>query len=322
MKKVRFLFGLSVGFSLLLTTACGDSTPTTALTVAVQVTTAASTPTSGSVVATPSPSAVNTSAGNSTTASTTTTAAPTLTTPPVTTALDTPSLSAGQLVDVGGNKLYIKCTGQGNPTVILEARGGGTSIDWNLVQPVVEKTTRVCSYDRLGFGRSDRATNLARRSGLEMVEQLRTLLTNAKIEGPYVLVGHYLGGSNMRLYASKYPNEVAGVVLVDANHEDDIFTSVASIEDGTFREPPNGFSLKKTGEELKAAGPFKNIPLIVLTQGITLSPQWQEMQKKFVQLSPQGKLIIAEKSGRDITSEQPELIVAAIQEVVLKVRGS
>jgi pimeloyl-ACP methyl ester carboxylesterase len=124
----------------------------------------------------------------------------------------------GQMVDVGGYQLHIHCLGAGRPTVILDAGAGGTSMDWSWVQPEVAKTTRVCAYDRAGMAWSE--VGPAPRDAVQMTRELRTLLTNARIEGPYILVGASYGGHIARLYAGQYPAETAGMVLVDARPED------------------------------------------------------------------------------------------------------
>lgn len=123
----------------------------------------------------------------------------------------------GQLIDVGGHQLHLSCTGKGSPTVILEAMGPGWSPSWTLVQPEIAKITRVCSYDRAGFGWSD--SGPLPRTGQRMAEELHQLLTRGGISGPYILVGHSLGGFIMRLFREAYQNEVVGIVLVDAGHE-------------------------------------------------------------------------------------------------------
>jgi len=119
----------------------------------------------------------------------------------------------GQLVDVGGYKLHIFCMGQGSPTVILDHVGAGNSAQWGLVQPEIAKMTRVCAYDRAGFGWSDPGP--APRDARQNVQELHALLTNAHIAPPYVLVGHSFGGDVARLYADQYRDQVAGMVLVD-----------------------------------------------------------------------------------------------------------
>ena len=122
----------------------------------------------------------------------------------------------GQLVDVGGYKMHIDCVGQGSPTVILESGLGDSYVSWQKVQPQIAQFTRVCSYDRAGLGYSDFSPRP--RASEVMAEELYTLLQNSGISGPIVLVGHSLGGYNVRVFASLYRSDVAGMVLGDSSH--------------------------------------------------------------------------------------------------------
>lgn len=124
----------------------------------------------------------------------------------------------GRSVDVGGYTMHINCTGQGSPVVVLDAGLGDTYISWRKVQPEIAKVTEVCSYDRAGLGFSDPSQHP--RTSKVMAEELNTLLHNAGIAGPVVLVGHSMGGYDVRMFASLYRAEVAGMVLVDASHPD------------------------------------------------------------------------------------------------------
>jgi pimeloyl-ACP methyl ester carboxylesterase len=124
----------------------------------------------------------------------------------------------GRLVDVGGYRLHLYCTGEGSPAVILEAGGGNPWLSWYKVQPRVAPFTRVCSYDRAGLGWSEPSPKP--RTTKVIAEELHTLLHNAGVKGPLLLVGHSLGGLHVRMFASQYPSEVVGMVLVDSSHPD------------------------------------------------------------------------------------------------------
>ena len=122
----------------------------------------------------------------------------------------------GQMVDVGGHRLHIYCVGEGSPTVVMEAGMSGWSTDWVLVQPEIAKVTRVCTYDRAGYGWSEEGTQP--RDSRQVTAELHTLLAKAGIDGEIILVGHSLGGLFVQYYARTYPQEIAGIVLVDSVH--------------------------------------------------------------------------------------------------------
>jgi pimeloyl-ACP methyl ester carboxylesterase len=123
----------------------------------------------------------------------------------------------GVLVDVGGHRLHLWCTGSGSPTVVFESGLGGFSHDWSHLQPDVATTTRVCSYDRAGYGWSDGVDEP--KTSTETASDLHDLLTNAGERGPFLLVGHSLGGIHVRSFARLFPDDTAAVVLVDSAHE-------------------------------------------------------------------------------------------------------
>jgi len=119
-----------------------------------------------------------------------------------------------------GRRVYVSCQGQGSPTVILEAGFGATSQAWSRVQPALARHTRVCAYDRAGYGQSDPGP--MPRDGAAIAKDLDEALTAAKIAGPFVMVGHSAGGLYVRLFADRRPTDVVGMVLVDSSvdHQD------------------------------------------------------------------------------------------------------
>jgi len=120
----------------------------------------------------------------------------------------------GRLIDVGGHRLHLHCTGSGSPTVVLEPGGGEMSSNLGWISPAVARHTRVCVYDRAGRGWSESARTP--QDGAQIASDLRTLLHRGRVPGPYVLAGHSFGGLYVLTFAARYPDEVAGMVLVDS----------------------------------------------------------------------------------------------------------
>ncbi|MFQ5923678.1 MAG: alpha/beta fold hydrolase [Anaerolineales bacterium] len=124
----------------------------------------------------------------------------------------------GEMIDIGGRRLHLYCLGKGAPTVILEGGLLDSWLAWSLVQPELAKSTRVCAYDRAGYGYSD--SGPFPRTSEPIVSDLNALLQVAQVPSPYVLVAWSFGGFNVRLFAAQHPNDVGGLVLVDTAHED------------------------------------------------------------------------------------------------------
>jgi len=247
------------------------------------------------------------------------------------------------LVDIGGRRLHVTCTGAGSPTVIMEAGLGAWSRTWRAVQPVVAEVTRVCSYDRAGLGTSDPdpRTKTARRTSRSVVEDLRLLLRAAAITGPYVLVGHSLGGAHIRLFASRFPQDTVGMVLVDSSHEDQAarfsatgYTPPAE-PDPPAEQDPDRTDMLASLEEVGQAHWRADIPLVVLSHGrkiantapgITdeqanrIEAAWLELQRDLARRSSQGRLVIAERSGHFVQNDEPALVIEAIRDVVVAAR--
>lgn len=156
----------------------------------------------------------------------------------------------GRLIDVGSHKLHLHCSGSGSPTVVLESGAGSGMLAWRSVQPAVAERTRVCSYDRAGYGWSD--LSLESRTIHRVAEELRMLLEKSGEESPFILASHSLGGVYAQFFATSYSDLVAGLILVDATHED------------TFKSLPSFVRwadwIVKIGQELRVAGVSRLYP--------------------------------------------------------------
>jgi pimeloyl-ACP methyl ester carboxylesterase len=273
------------------------------------------------------------------------------------------------LVDIGGRHLYLECQGSGGPTVVLEAGAGNDARIWSTPEPPgtarptvltsVAGFTRVCAYDRPGTmldldqrSRSDPVP--MPRTVDEVVADLHALLTTAGVAPPYVLVGHSFGGMVVRLYASEYPDDVAGMVLVDAGEEGyflqlgaqltpaqraffealppeyadypalerlDIFTSAAQLRRATRARPlrPMPLVVLARGQPPAGAPPAQVVPPEVAAQ---LEPAWAAAQARLAALVPDAHYVLAAESGHYIQLDQPELVIEAIRDVVAMVRQS
>jgi pimeloyl-ACP methyl ester carboxylesterase len=170
----------------------------------------------------------------------------------------------GRLVDIGGRKLHLHCTGKGNPTVILMAGGGAFSIDWSLVQPRVAEKTRTCSYDRAGLGWSDPGP--ADETVEQTITDLYELLRAAGEQGPYVLVGASIGGIFIQAFQRAYPKEVAGLVFTNSSNRVGISAkSKAGLiwdlsEDDVRSAFPLPPSVKRSPKPTREGEPFDRLP--------------------------------------------------------------
>lgn len=242
------------------------------------------------------------------------------------------------MVDIGGYRLCLSRAGQGTPTVVIEAGLGEGLNEWTALLPHVAAFTRVFAYDRAGVGKSDAGPRP--RTSQQMVTELRTLLRSAHIDGPYVLVGHSLGGLNVSLHAAEYPDEVAGLVLLDPAFPDifsDLDAAWGKIRTYLFLKlgfPQEGMTkedARTSCAQVAAAGRLPDVPLVVISAGQparlpTLfraifpgSPYQRVMQAGGAVLagaSTQGRQVIAKDSSHTTMNLQIALITETIREVV------
>ena len=127
----------------------------------------------------------------------------------------------GQLIDVNGRDMHINCIGNKNPTIILDSGAGGFSLEWRNIQYSLAQYARVCAYDRAGYGWSEMGP--LPRTTKTIAHELHTLLVNAEIPGPYIIVGHSFGGFTAQYFARYFGDEIAGLVLVDSSHEEQVY---------------------------------------------------------------------------------------------------
>ncbi|HWF11741.1 MAG TPA: alpha/beta hydrolase [Bryobacteraceae bacterium] len=254
----------------------------------------------------------------------------------------------GLLVDSGGYRLHLYCTGVGNPVVMII---GGFSFDWALVQPGIAKQTRVCTYDASGNAWSDPGPEPTCRN---RVHEIHAVLHNGKIEGPYVLVGFSTGALFARMYARDYPDEVGGLILIDHAYipparaaavaltqegpdSPPAVLYAAPIEIGIEDEPgidklpaaarelhrwamsrdpelPTAELAAQCSAEIGNAS-LGDVPLVVVSTAND-APGYAELQKSLLALSHRSSQLIAAQSFHSIEISQPEIIIQAIRRVI------
>jgi pimeloyl-ACP methyl ester carboxylesterase len=234
-------------------------------------------------------------------------------------------------IEVGARKMFLNCTGHSpGLTVILEAGTGDSYEVWSAVQKQVEQFAHVCSYDRLGLGRSDKPA--AAHTADETVGDLHQLLQAASIPPPYMMVGHSIGGIYVRKYAARYPTEVTGLVLLDSAHEEQ-FARVSGISPEWAQRIRDRFPANEQRAQGFIPGNERlewhfNGPLVVIEHG-QLPPSaasdpmakqsevvFHLLQKDLAGRSKYGQLLDATKGGHYIQRDEPELVTQSIKDVI------
>jgi pimeloyl-ACP methyl ester carboxylesterase len=281
----------------------------------------------------------------------------------------------GRLADIGGRRMHVLCQGATpGPTVVIEQGAGSPSVLWWPLQDRIAAFARVCTYDRAGYQWSDSAP--AGRSLQDRAADLHSLLREAGVPGPYLLVAHSFGGPIVRLFARDYPDEVAGMVLVDTPDEKVMFgpgyreyvsklqwvalagetaaqCGIVRLALHWLRQVPDGFSpqafrtlkamvarpaffralrddlrsLALVPPEQRHPGYFGaslgDLPVVVLAHGqafpgpaAVLEDGWRDGQARLAALSSRGEMVVAANSNHMIQSDEPDLVIAAIQRVL------
>jgi pimeloyl-ACP methyl ester carboxylesterase len=275
----------------------------------------------------------------------------------------------GRFVEVAGLRMHLVCMGQVSPTVVLDSGLSDTWMHWYKVQPEIAKVTRVCSYDRAGVGYSD--PRPGPRTSRVIAQELHALLHNAGIAPPYVLVGHSAGGLNSLMFASLYRAEVAGMVLEDSSHPDQLrrFPEAGATQAGFVRSMqwqrllmPFGIprllgwcgtsmperraefrafdctvkqkqgwlaesaAFEESLDQVRATGSLGDMPLVVVSQAPSVPAAerflalWYQLQDDLARRSSRGRRVVAQGSRHDIALDRPDVVIAAIREVVAECR--
>ena len=241
---------------------------------------------------------------------------------------------AGQMVDVGGGRLWMEAAGSGGPTVVLDYGLGGPVNTWQGIFPEIAKFARVVQYHRAGYGRSD--APWTPYSFTNAATQLRTMLQKANVPGPYVLVGHSLGNAHLRAFAHLFPEDVAGLVFIDPMNTR-IFEQMTEkekaeeevwIKEFAVRAPEGGKSELKfltTGErdfkELKSFRRPPDVPMVLLVAGRNdAGPKWTrsviEEYGPWIYEASEGGLVLDPESTHYIHRDNPSLAISSIRRVV------
>ncbi|MGH1364519.1 MAG: alpha/beta fold hydrolase [Calditrichia bacterium] len=248
-------------------------------------------------------------------------------------------------VDVDGHRLYFCKHGDRGPVVVFDAGLKDFSKAWSNIIPKLKRHAQVVVYDRAGLGKSDNAAGP--RTSKDIAEDLYKMLKRADLKGPYILVGHEFGGWNMRVFASMYPEETAGMVLVDSPHED--FDAIRkksmtprqrvswekSLRVNKSVQMPRGIRLEYSSQNasrnlVRNARKLGKKPLVVIAgtkhnfqprqNARKLEKTWELQQKKLTRLSRNSKLLIAANSGSYVQFEQPKVVVDGVLMVMESLR--
>jgi pimeloyl-ACP methyl ester carboxylesterase len=239
----------------------------------------------------------------------------------------------GIWADAGGHRLRLRIEGEGTPAVIFDSFGIAPAEAWHKVQPEVARFTRTVAYDHAGFWGSEPGPKP--RDGRQLARELRAALRSARVEPPYVLVGHSFGGPYVRIFAAMYPDDVAGLVLVDPSQEhffDWLRVSHADVNriprEEEVRQTEYGCSWR-TLNQARAAGLPPDVPVVLITamglderepqdrlQERRLKRKWLHYHRIWASSHPNVRHRVTTRCGHGVPLEQPQLVVEAIRNVL------
>lgn len=243
--------------------------------------------------------------------------------PPSSPASGTGSPTSGR-TDVGAFELAYECRGAGSPTIVLEAGydSAGTATFAGLIDEISE-TSHVCTYDRAGTGSSDPRPGAEGLTSGDQADELHALLDGAGVEPPYVLVAYSYGGIVSRLFASRYPEETVGLVLIESSHEDEIAAYRRFYDGGPEADWVDGGDLLDMGvtaTELRvAARDLGELPLVSIRaeryDDVLSEELWVRTQADLATISSDGLQVIALDSGHSVMDDNPAVVLAAASAV-------
>jgi pimeloyl-ACP methyl ester carboxylesterase len=232
-------------------------------------------------------------------------------------------------VDVDGRMLRMRAEGSGSPTVVLEMGIGGPLEEWDMVQEEVAQFAKVVAYDRIGAVDSKEIL-----AGEDIARELHSALVKAGHKPPYVLVGQSLGGVYNRIFASLYPTEVVGMVLLDPTQEEfldwmAVHHPKRKLNKNITKNWAEGAGIYATMDQVRNSASLPNVPVVVVTgtkfiddkMRIATLPEWTAAHKRWVTALPQGRHVLAPESGHGVQIEAPERVVSLIKETVQSARS-
>lgn len=233
-----------------------------------------------------------------------------------------PVAGADRLYSIDGQTLHVETQGRHGPGIVFEAGLGADTRTWGRVAAPIAAFGRVILYDRAGLGGSLPLQAADPVTAEDVARRLHALLDRVGVPPPWILVGHSLGGLYLQMFARTYPQDVAGLVLLDSS----IAEAPPELDPLWEMEPGSaefyeGAGMAESGRQVRGAGPFPDVPLTVIaatdhgTDLHALEPVLLRFQERLAEMSPRGRLVVAEGSGHQIQDDRPDLVIDAVRAI-------